>query len=84
MVLEGKNIRGSMQEIGDNNTTPKKVGIGYDRPWRKAMSKNALNHDILPVSVSSVSPIPPKNNFIEGGRKQGLVRDASTKNISKP
>jgi hypothetical protein len=78
MTLESKNIRYCLQE--EDDFAPKqKVGVGYNRPWRKAMSKNVLNQEIYPVSVSSVSPIPPKNMYNE----RGMVRDISAKNVSQ-
>ena len=62
------NIRGSIQDyqpdplFGINNSPPK-MGLGYERPWRKLMSKNNIPKGNSDVQRSTNSVIP-----VNGGR----------------
>ena len=65
LQLENKSIRvtSSMQTPGPNGgsdddyDSPRKLAVGhYDRPWRRAMSKNPLNYDMDTGSMSK-SPL---------------------------
>lgn len=69
--MESKSIRYSA-----SNSTPKGQGTpskpvgSYDRPWRKAMSKNPLNFEMTDGSLANSPKIKGQGRF---GRNKSVI-----------
>ena len=83
------NIRGSIQDYSHDqgpgnkgNSSPPKCGLGYERPWRKLMSKNPIPKLKSEVQRSTNSVIPIANGGRLSKADRGLLaRDNSEVNI---